>query len=289
MNAAITLSQVSFGYRRRKPVLENVSLELQKGHIYGLLGENGAGKSTFLKLLAGLVFPKSGDIDTFGHQPRHRQASFLSNLFFIPEDFYLPPVRIAEYVGLYAPFYEKFGATYFFYLLDEFRIDRGSRIEDLSYGQRKKLLIAFGLASRTPLLLMDEPTNGLDIPSKSILRRVLSSALTKERLFLISTHQVRDLDNLIDEVIVLRDTRVALAASMDEIATRLYFGSSDEVPKGAIYYEESLSGYHTVNRNPSVQYSKVNLELLFKAIVREGQAVATQFTTQKMLSDEQQD
>jgi ABC-2 type transport system ATP-binding protein len=117
---------------------------------------------------------------------------------------------------------------------------------------------------------MDEPTNGLDIPSKSQFRKIIASALTDDRCIVISTHQVRDLDNLIDAVLVLHERRIVVAKSMDEIAERVHFGI---IPSGAdhIYAEEGMNGLNAITLNTTGSYSKVDMELLFNAITSDNQ------------------
>lgn len=262
----IHLENVYFSYTKRN-ILQNIDLTLHSGHIYGLLGENGVGKSTLLKGIAGVVFPQSGGIHVYGFQPKDRQGKFLSDVFFLPEEFSLPSLSIRAYMDLYAPFYPKFDAALFYRLLDELEVSRQEHLDQLSYGQKKKVFIAFGLATQTRLVLMDEPTNGLDIPSKSQFRRIIASALTQDRSFLISTHQIQDLNNLIDHLIILKNQRIVLSDSLEHIANRLSFRLSADTPKGALYSERSLHGAHSVNPNTSHEEGTVEMDLLFKAIL----------------------
>ena len=263
----IHLKNISYAYAKNRPVLTDVSLEMKAGHIYGLLGENGAGKSTLLKSIAGLVFPQQGDIRVMGHQPAKRNPSFLSQLFFIPEEFSLPPVRISRYLDTYAPFYRDFDRTLFNRLLADFGVIPDAHLEQLSFGQKKKVFIAFGLATQTRLLLMDEPTNGLDIPSKSQFRKIMATAITDDRCFIISTHQVRDLDNLIDGLVILSDRHVALAATVEQICRHLAFKSVKETTNDMIYTEQTLSGIHAVLPNTGQEETNIDMELFFKAVL----------------------
>ncbi len=263
----IHLKNISYAYAKNRPVLTDVSLDIKAGHIYGLLGENGAGKSTLLKSMAGLVFPQQGDIRVMGYQPAKRTPEFLSQLFFIPEEFTLPPVRISRYLDTYAPFYRDFDRTLFNRLLSDFGLSPGAHLEQLSFGQKKKVFIAFGLATQTRLLLMDEPTNGLDIPSKSQFRKIMATAITEDRYFIISTHQVRDLDNLIDGLVILSDRHVALAATVEQICRHLAFKSVKETTDDMIYTEQTLSGIHAVLPNTGQEETNIDIELFFKAVL----------------------
>ena len=265
----IEINNLNFGYSKHKPLFKNMSMRLSNGHIYGLLGKNGAGKSTLLKNLAGLVYPQGGQLDVMGFNPTKRQPALLSQICFIPEEFYLPPVKIDSYLKANAPFYPNFDHEYLATLLKEFDIPASNKLIDMSYGQKKKFIIAFGLATQAKLVIMDEPTNGLDIPSKAQFRKIMASALTDERCIIISTHQVRDLDNLIDTVIMLDENDVALKASVEEITTKLTFKRVKEIDESIFYAEPSLSGYNAVMPNYHHEESKLDMELLFNAILAE--------------------
>lgn len=265
----IRLNQVSFGYSKRKMLFENLDLQLEPGHIYGLLGKNGAGKSSLLRNMAGLLFPLAGKIEVTGYEPQKRLPAFLQDIFFIPEEIYLPSVTIDKYLSLVAPFYPKFDETQFRNYIAELDIPIANKLTGMSYGQKKKVLIAFALSTNTRVLIMDEPTNGLDIPSKSQFRRLISSALDKDRLILISTHQVRDLDNLIDAIVILEDSKIMIKHSLDTVAERLCFGElpNIELDERVLYSEPSLRGYRAVFENSSQEESRVDLEHLFNAVL----------------------
>lgn len=262
----ITIQDLNFSYNKGRPLFKNMDLQLRQGHIYGLLGKNGAGKSTLLKNIAGLVYPDKGNIDVLGHDPRKREPSLLKEISFIPEEFYLPAVVSEKFIRANAGFYPAFDLSYFKELINEFEIPDKQKLADMSYGQKKKYLISFGLATNTKLMIMDEPTNGLDIPSKVQFRKIMAAALTEERCILISTHQVRDLDNLIDAVIMLDEHRVAVNASVSSITEQLSFKKVKELPADVLYSEAGLGGYNTIQVNTFGEDSKLDLELLFNAV-----------------------
>lgn len=266
----IRLHQLSFAYPRQQPLFNQLNLTLQAGHIYGLLGKNGAGKSSLLRNMVGLLFPNEGSIEVAGYTPRKRQPAFLQEVCFIPEEIYLPAISIAKYLATQAPFYPKFDESQFRYYLKEFDVPFNQALNGLSFGQRKKVLIAFALACNTRVLIMDEPTNGLDIPSKQQFRKLVTSVLRDDKIMLISTHQVRDLDNLIDSVIVLEDREILLHQGLEYISERLRFAtlSSTEDDQRVLYAEPSLQGYTVVMENPERQESRVDLERLFNAAVQ---------------------
>ena len=265
----IKINNLNFGYSKGKLLFKNMSMQLSAGHIYGLLGKNGAGKSSLLKNLAGLVYAESGTLEVLGYDPAKRQPSLLKQVCFIPEEFYLPSVKIDAFVKANAAFYPDFDHPYFTSLLAEFDIPVEQKLINMSYGQKKKVIIAFGLATQAKLVIMDEPTNGLDIPSKAQFRKIMASVLTDDRCIIISTHQVRDLDNLIDTVIMLDESSIALKASVEEITNKLCFKRVKELDDTIIYSEPSLAGYNAVMPNYHQEDSKLDIELLFNAILAE--------------------
>ena len=275
----IELSNLTFGYNRKKTLFQGLNLSLQPGHIYGLLGKNGAGKSSLLRLMSGLLYPTGGQVHVAGVEPRKRQPRFLQELYLVPEEIYLPPVTLSRYIQMVAPFYPAFNESQFRRHLTDFEVPQDGKLTALSYGQKKKVMISFALAANTQVLIMDEPTNGLDIPSKSQFRKVVASALQPNRLILISTHQVRDLDNLIDAVIIIDNNEILLNHSLDAIADRLMFGSMATVSEAdqVLYAEPSLRGYTVVVENREQEQSKVDLERLFNATTANRERVKTLF------------
>ncbi|MCF0060690.1 ABC transporter ATP-binding protein [Dyadobacter chenwenxiniae] len=265
----IHLDRVTFGYSKKKKLFENLSLNLEAGHIYGLLGTNGAGKSSLLRNIVGLLFPQDGNITVAGYEPKKRLPAFLQDVFFLPEEIYLPSVTIKKYLEMMAPFYPKFDEAQFDGYIANMDLPEGNKLTDMSYGQRKKFLIAFALSTNTKILIMDEPTNGLDIPSKSQFRKLVSTNLDKNRLILISTHQVRDLDNLIDSIIILENSKILIQHSLDTVAEKLCFGTlpSIEYDDRVIYSEPSMKGYKAVFENSDLEESRVDLEYLFNAVL----------------------
>ena len=218
----VTIKNLHFAYRRR-PVFSGVDLHLQPGHIYGLFGRNGTGKSTLLRNIAGFLFPQQGQIEALGFNPGKRQPAFLAKYFHVPEDFQLPDLSLQRWIQNMAPFYPAFDERQFDHYTREFTIPTFGNLRELSYGQQKKVLISLALATNAPLLLMDEPTNGLDIHSKSQFRKVIAGAIDDEKCILISTHQVKDLENLIDNVTILEEGKIVFNQPMSRIAETLLF------------------------------------------------------------------
>jgi ABC-2 type transport system ATP-binding protein len=262
----IDIQNVSFHYKKQYPLFDGLSLSLQAGSITGLLGKNGAGKTTLLKLIAGLVFPKSGSIEVMAHSPKKRLPSFLSGVFFVPEEFYLPSIPVKTYVSVNSAFYPKFDEGLMTRLLSEFELDPKRFIDQMSYGQKKKFLISFGLATKCRLLILDEPTNGLDIPSKALFRKVMAGALDEEQLVLISTHQVKDVETLIDRIIILDHGKFILEKDMLEISKQLQFSKSHTGEGGEVLYSESVPGGYKVITSRQDGNTSIDIELLFNAV-----------------------
>ena len=264
----IEIQNLSFGYKKRKLLYKNLNLKLESGSIYGLLGKNGAGKSTLLKNFIGLLFTKGGSISVNGFEPKKRWPSFLETIYFIPEEVYVPALTVEAYKNLFSPFYPSFNEKQFYAYLDQLDVKDKGKLNSLSFGQQKKFIIAFALACNTKVLLLDEPTNGLDIPSKIRFRKLIASVFTDDKLIFISTHQIRDLDNLIDRVIIVDNGELLLNASVGDISEKLCFKTVSELTRldEILYSEESLKGFSIVTKNINAEDSKVNLEHLFNAI-----------------------
>lgn len=195
---------MTFGYPKKKEnVFENFSLQIDKSMVWGLLGENGVGKTTLLYLVSGLLTPKSGMVMVDGINVRKRKVQTLNNIFIIPDEIELPPLTLSDYVKYFSPFYPRFSEEGMNKYLEIFAMNEDCLITDLSLGQRKKLYMSFAFATNTSYLLMDEPTNGLDIPSKAQFRKFIAAGMSDEKSILISTHQVRDIDKILDHIIII--------------------------------------------------------------------------------------
>ena len=265
----LSFSNVSFTYGRRgKEVLSGLSLDFEENGIYGILGKNGTGKSTMLYLAAGLLRPKGGNVTAEGMPTQSRRPETLCELFLVPEEFDLPEVSLRTYVQLNAPFYPTFREDILARCLKSFELGDDLNIGRLSMGQKKKVYISFALAAGTKYLLMDEPTNGLDIPSKKVFREVIAREMTEERVMIISTHQVRDVEQLIDHVVIVNDGTVMLNASTAEIESRLRFEQravgSDL--SDALFVQQTMRGIELICPNSGNDETPIDLELLFNAL-----------------------
>ena len=265
----IEIENLTFAYRQKSPLFNNLDLKLSDGNIYGLLGKNGAGKTTMLKIISGLLFPQQGNCQVFSYLPPRRNPEMLQEIYFVPEEFYTPPLRINEYIVAYAPFYPRFDRHSFQDYLKTFEIPVNDRLTSLSYGQEKKFLVAFGLATNCRLIILDEPTNGLDIPSKSQFRKLLAATLSEDRIIIISTHQVRDIGNLIDPIVILDEGKIIFQQTIESIARKLMVKLQKEEPDqaAALYAEKTLGGYLVITKNDGSAESNLDIELLFNAVI----------------------
>lgn len=267
----LELRNVTFGYGRREAeIFRNFSLQLAPNGIYGLFGKNGTGKSTLLYLMSGLLRPQQGQVDVDGLCPQERRPELLREIFLVPEEFELPDVSLERYVSLNEGFYPHFSREVLAGCLADFELPGTLRLGQLSMGQKKKAYMSFALAAGTRILLMDEPTNGLDIPSKSQFRKVISRHMAEDRILVISTHQVRDVEMLIDHVVMLDGTRLLLNRPTADIAAALCF---EERPAGmetgdALYVQPSVHGNNIVRANRGGEDTPIDLELLFNALLQ---------------------
>lgn len=272
LQAMITVKQLSFGYTRRRNIFDSLSLELPKGSIVGLLGRNGEGKTTLLKLLYGQLLRRQGELKVLDLDPKHRAVSFLQQVYLLPEEFQVPPISIRSFFDISAPFYPNYDEAVAKELIDTFGLQWDMNLKKISQGQKKKALIAFALSLRVPLLLLDEPTNGLDIPSKGEFRRTVARYTTDEQTIIISTHQVRDLEQLIDRVLIMERGTIFCNATVADITERLSFRLlPPELVDKALYSEPSAVG--TVGILPSdgsdEAESSYSMELFFNAVISE--------------------
>ncbi len=269
----LTVKNLSFHYPKSQPVLQSINMELKSGNIYGLFGKNGEGKSTLIKIMIGLLFPKSGTCSFGKINTQGRDTQTLQRMFIVPEDFDMPALSIETFERINAPFYPNFSQEQFYKLIEEFKLSPKAVISRLSFGQKKKVLIAFGISTNTELLLMDEPTNGLDIPSKSQFRKVMASAVDDGKCIVIATHQVRDLHSLINHVMILDNANVVFDRSLETVSEALWFGKANASNQSDIVYSESSFGGRSVLVRGEKDETEVDLELLFNGVLSETQKI----------------
>lgn len=265
----IDIKNLHYQFGSKRKLINGLNLHLETGKIYGLLGQNGAGKSTLLKCISSLLIPQKGDIIIDGYNSKDRLAGFLEGIFFLPEDITFPNMLPETYGQVYGSFYSGFSMNQFRSICNEFEIPWSYKMEEMSYGQKKKTLIAFGIACNTRIVILDEPTNGLDITSKSQFKKIVAKYTNENNCFLISTHQIKDIENLIDHILILHEGEIRFNQSTSHIAERIHFAELESVSesKYALYQESSLHGTSIVELNTNNLESKVDLELLYKAVM----------------------
>lgn len=272
----ITIENTSYGYKSNPLIFNNISLEIGNG-IYGLLGENGVGKTTLMHLICGLLFPKNGKCSIDGRNTAERQSEGLARYFFLPEELQMPTESIASFAARHSVFYPHFNQEEFDLNLEELKINRKQKLSSVSYGQQKKAMLAYAFALHTPYTLLDEPTNGLDITSRQALKRIISRSMDDKSTLLISTHQAHDFENLLDHLIILGKGEILLNRSLDEISNRLLFARTDILPEESIYSEENLSGYFSIIPNEDGEENTPDIELLYKAVLQQPEKIQSMF------------
>ncbi|MCR5351200.1 MAG: ATP-binding cassette domain-containing protein [Bacteroidales bacterium] len=275
----IKIQNLAFSYGKNE-VLRNISMDLEPGKIYGLLGENGVGKTTLLTLLSGLKKTQAGLIETDGLNPWDRLPALLQNQYYLPDE--VAPLNEkalcwARSTGIFWP---NFKLEKFEKILIEFEVNPQQKMNAMSAGQLKKTYIAFALACDARYLFLDEPTNGLDIPSKAQFRSALMKYTPEDATIVISTHQVRDLENIIDPIIILDRQDVLLNASIEKISERLFFDYGNILHPDALYSEQLPGGFIQVLQNPEKADSKVNIEALFNTVHKHKELVKKLFSNE---------
>ncbi len=265
----IEIKNMSFRYAGQKSlVFDHFSLRMEESKIYGLLGKNGTGKSTLLYLVAGLLRPTAGYVCCDKAATYRRKAETLREIFLVPEEFELPAMTLKRFVELNAPFYPRFSQERLEACLRDFELETELQLQSLSMGQKKKVFMSFALACNTKLLLMDEPTNGLDIPSKSQFRKTVAQNMSDDQTIIISTHQVHDVEALLDHILMLNQRELLLNASVQEIMEKYVFEYRPVDDHNAVVYAEpTLQGNAVMAlRQEGQAETQVNLELLFNAV-----------------------
>lgn len=264
----LTVDNLVYSYpRSSRRAIDGMTLSLKPGAVYGLLGANGTGKSTLLYLMSGLLKPASGSAELDGISTFERRPETLADIFLVSEEFELPSIELAEFVRLNAPFYPNFSQEQMMKYLEHFRLSNDIHLGRLSMGQKKKAFIAFALACNTKILLMDEPTNGLDIPGKAEFRRAVVGAMNDDRAIVISTHQVRDLDRVLDHVVMIDNHGVVLDSSISDIQRKLrfIFTADPAEIQGSLWNVPTIGGYSVIKfRTDEMPETDVNLEALFE-------------------------
>lgn len=267
----IEVKNINFTYPgSRHQVYGNLSVNFDENKIYGLLGKNGMGKSTLLYLIAGLLRPKSGEVLVDGIKSSDRNPVTLQDIFIVPEEYDMPKISLKQFIKMNEAFYPNFSRELLKKCLIDFELPEEPNLKELSMGQKKKVYMSFALAAGTRYLLMDEPTNGLDIPSKSLFRKVVAQNMTEDSTLIISTHQVHDIESLLDHIVILDNSQILVDSSVADITDKYCFRyRNPQDMEGVLYAEPSLQGNAAITlREADEDETTINLELFFNAATK---------------------
>lgn len=281
----LKVSNLTFSYTRGGwPVLRDLSIDIEPGGIYGLLGKNGVGKTTLLMMMSGLLTPDKGTVEMDGKDVRKRLPSVKSDIFFMPEELELPSIRVKDFVRVNAHFYPHFSHEEMSANLTAFAISDEMNIGGLSMGQKKKVVISFALACNSRLLLMDEPTNGLDIPSKEVFRRLLAGSVNEDRSIVISTHQIHDVELMLDHVMIMGEGKIIFDHTINEISRHLSFTITDrrELINEALYSRHTIGGMAVILTNKYEEETEIDLEMLFDMVLNNPGLLEYVFNSKKI-------
>lgn len=262
----LSVNNCTFSYNRgSRPTIDSFTMSFEEGGVYGLLGSNGVGKTTLLQLISGLLTPDSGNVTLDGIVTRRRLPEILSEIYLVAEETEFPPISLNSFIKANSRLYPRYSDEDMDRHLRTFGLERNLQLNKLSMGQKKKVALAFAMACNTKVLMMDEPTNGLDIPAKSAFRRFVAESMSDDRIFIISTHQVRDVGQILDHVLIVNNHRVLLNRTVGEIASHLLFKetSDKELIASAYYAQPGLGGSSVIVPNDSDDETEIDLELLF--------------------------
>lgn len=266
----IQFENLSYWYSPDRPVLRNISARVNEGRIYGLLGPNGAGKTTMMKLMAGLIFPKEGTVLCDGKNVRERDVETILKTSFMEADITFLKESLRRFTSMNSVFYPDFSQEILDDCLNTLEIDQGlNNLESLSYGEKHKVMFSFNLALGSKTLLLDEPLNGMDIPSRAACRKLLMKHLREDQSAVISTHVVSDVDNLLTDVMILGKNGELFCSPMEELSSKYSYGISGS-DKGAVYAEACAEGYRVLRPNESGQESELPLDMIFNAYIKGG-------------------
>ena len=278
----IKIENLDFSYPRKRQVYKSLNLNIEEGSICGLLGLNGAGKTTLLNLIAGFLIPQEGTCSVFGYQSAKRKPEMLQEIFLVGDTSEFPNMSVKEFCDLYAGFYPHFDVLLFEQCISEFGLSGESSLKRLSFGDKRKAMLSFALATRCRLLMFDEPTNGLDIPSKATFRKLVASTLSEDQTIIMATHQVRDLANLMDRIIIEHRGKILINETVERIGEKLAFGlAADQITKGDLLFKaDSFNPNETLSINGNHQQGQIDIELLFSAAIAHPTELSRIFTFQ---------
>ncbi|MBR3937463.1 MAG: ATP-binding cassette domain-containing protein [Bacteroidaceae bacterium] len=262
--------------------LKNLYLQIRPGHVYGLIGRNGQGKTTLLNCITGLLRPKkkeAGVVYIDGFPVNASNPNILSKFFYVTDTIASLHLRSDIYADTLFHFYPHFNKEKFTECMELFQIDTKQFIDEISLGQRKMTFLSYAFASGVPYLIMDEPTNGLDITSRSVFRKLVASYMDQDKAIVISTHHINEISTLLDHIFILNDKHIVFDHSVMETGCALSFVESDNMTDDALYSMSSAYGKRIILPNTNNSDSEIDYELLFEAVLENPTLINAQFTT----------
>lgn len=267
----ITINQVSFSYKKNDLVLHDLNFDLNTPGVYGLFGKNAAGKSTLMKLMSGSLFPTQGSVYIQGTSTEDRSVASLQQVYYLSESIESPNWTAKQLAATYGKLYPNFGMTLFFEILSSFEVKPDITRKNMSMGQQKKLEISFALATQAPYLFMDEATNGLDIPSKKQFRKLINLYISEDQTLILSTHQFREIDQIIDHIMVLDNKQLVLNLSTAKLNQHFICTNQPLTGEQLLYKDAGSPGNYGLYNNPHHRECQLDIELLFTAISTDSQ------------------
>lgn len=198
--------------------LDQIDLSIERGHIIGLLGPNGSGKTTLIKLINGLLVPDSGRLLINEMEPSDHTKKIVS---YLPERTYLPEwMRISEAIQFFEDFYQDFDKKRAFDMLDRLQLDPSKRLKTLSKGTKEKVQLILVMSRQADLYCLDEPIGGVDPAARDYILNTIISNYNENASVIISTHLIADVENILDEIIFIKNGRITLHSCVDDIRSK---------------------------------------------------------------------
>lgn len=264
----INIDNLKLRYKAGTYVLDQLDLKLDAGSITVLAAPNGEGKTSLLKVLCGLRFPNEGTVKVLGFDPKNREVEFLQKVYYLPAEPTFPgwtPQRIGKHYGAFYPNFEK---SIYQQCLKDFSVDTDKSIKKLSFGQQRRVQLAFALATRVELLLLDEPTLGLDIAGKDQFRRSLIAMAAEGQTVIIATHQLAEVAPVLDQMLILREKQIQHQFQLQDAFEQLSFQltSQKPVPFDGSYGRRVPGGWLVIKNDGSISNAQPDLETLYLAL-----------------------
>ncbi len=217
MNPILECYGLTKSYNKMYNALNNLNLTLKRGQIIGLLGPNGSGKTTFIKLINDVLVPTKGEVRINGMTPGVETKKIIS---YLPERTYLDEtMKVKEIITYFSDFYDNFSADRAYQMLEDLQIDTNARLKTLSKGTKEKVQLILVMSRDADLYVLDEPIGGVDPAARDYILSTILNNYNENAAILISTHLIHDIENILDRVLFIKQGQLVLNATVDEIRT----------------------------------------------------------------------